>query len=140
MTGLMDPSKDAAAFQTLARDFLIQLKEYNSDQWTESSLSLQLEMQNKEAERMQVGARGAAARVGWDWVSRVGRGRGARGAGAGSVVGICWSLPDCLCCRVGDFAWTTSVASRGLTSALQPPCPAVYITTGSKGELPLSAQ
>ena len=90
----MDPSKDAAAFQTLARDFLIQLKEYNSDQWTESSLSLQLEMQNKEAERMQVGARGAAARVWWDWVARVGRGRGARGAGAGSVVGICWPRAD----------------------------------------------
>jgi hypothetical protein len=55
VTGLMDPTKDAAAFQTLARDFLIQLKEYNSDQWTESSLSLQLEMQSKEAEKMQVG-------------------------------------------------------------------------------------
>ena len=52
--GLLDPSKDTAAFQTLARDFLIQLKEFNSDQWTESSLSLQLEMQHKEAEKMQV--------------------------------------------------------------------------------------
>ena len=52
--GLLDPSKDTAAFQTLARDFLIQLKEFNSDQWTESSLSLQLEMQHKEAEKIQV--------------------------------------------------------------------------------------
>jgi hypothetical protein len=55
VTGLMDPHKDAAAFQTLARDFLIQLKEFNSDQWTECSLSLQLEQQHKEAERVQVG-------------------------------------------------------------------------------------
>ncbi len=54
VTGLLDPSKDAAAFQTLARDFLIQLKEFNSDQWTECSLSLQLEQQHKEAERVQV--------------------------------------------------------------------------------------
>uniref|UniRef100_A0A7S0M413 Exportin-1 n=1 Tax=Cryptomonas curvata TaxID=233186 RepID=A0A7S0M413_9CRYP len=53
VTGLLDPSKDAAAFQTLARDFLIQLKEFNSDQWTECSLSLQLEQQHKEAERVQ---------------------------------------------------------------------------------------
>ncbi len=54
VTGLMDPNQDAAAFQTLARDFLIQLKEFNSDQWTECSLSLQLEQQHKEAERVQV--------------------------------------------------------------------------------------
>ncbi len=79
MTGLMDPSKDAAAFQTLARDFLIQLKEFNSDQWTESSLSLQLEMQHKEAEKMQVprgrSGRGTRRGVGGKGKGVCGRGR-----------------------------------------------------------------
>jgi len=54
VTALFDPSKgDVLAFQTVVRDFLVQIKEYNCDQWTESTLSLQLEAQQKEAERKQ---------------------------------------------------------------------------------------
>mmetsp|Transcript_2101 Transcript_2101/g.4795 ORF Transcript_2101/g.4795 Transcript_2101/m.4795 type:complete len:1086 (-) Transcript_2101:355-3612(-) len=54
VTSLFDPSKgDVLAFQTVVRDFLVQIKEYNCDQWTESSLSLQLEAQQKEQERKQ---------------------------------------------------------------------------------------
>ena len=45
---------DKAAFQTLMRDFLVSLREYNCDQWTQSSLALQLEAQQKESERKQV--------------------------------------------------------------------------------------
>mmetsp|Transcript_15108 Transcript_15108/g.50989 ORF Transcript_15108/g.50989 Transcript_15108/m.50989 type:complete len:1084 (-) Transcript_15108:130-3381(-) len=51
---LFGPEKDIAAFQTLVRDFLIQIKEYSSDQWTDSSLALQLEQEQKEAERKRV--------------------------------------------------------------------------------------
>ena len=36
------------------RDFLVSLREFNCDQWTQSSLALQLEAQQKEAERQQV--------------------------------------------------------------------------------------
>ena len=45
---------DKAAFQTLMRDFLVSLREYNCDQWTQSSLALQLEAQQKETQRQQV--------------------------------------------------------------------------------------
>jgi hypothetical protein len=45
---------DKAAFQTLMRDFLVSLREYNCDQWTQSSLALQLEAQQKETLRQQV--------------------------------------------------------------------------------------
>jgi len=45
---------DKAAFATLMRDFLVSLREYNCDQWTQSSLSLQLEAQHKEAARKEV--------------------------------------------------------------------------------------
>ena len=36
------------------RDFLVSLREFNCDQWTQSSLAIQLEAQQKEAERQQV--------------------------------------------------------------------------------------
>ena len=45
---------DKAAFATLMRDFLVSLREYNCDQWTQASLSLQLEAQQKEATRKEV--------------------------------------------------------------------------------------
>lgn len=53
VTALFDPAKDKAAFQTLMRDFLVSLREYNCDQWTQSSLALQLETQQKEAARKE---------------------------------------------------------------------------------------
>jgi hypothetical protein len=40
-------------FQTLVRDFLVQVKEFNCDQWTESSFSLQLEQQQKDAAKRE---------------------------------------------------------------------------------------
>jgi len=55
VAALFDPAtgKDKAAFQTLMRDFLVSLREYNCDQWTQSSLALQLEAQQKETQRQQ---------------------------------------------------------------------------------------
>ena len=47
---------DKAAFQTLMRDFLVSLREFNCDQWTQSTLAIQLENQQKEAERQQAEA------------------------------------------------------------------------------------
>ena len=44
-------SSDVTAFQTLVRDFLVQIKEFSCDQWTESSFSLQLEQQQKDADK-----------------------------------------------------------------------------------------
>jgi len=56
VAALFDPTKDKAAFATLVRDFLVSLREYNCDQWTQSSLALQLEAQQKEVERQQAEA------------------------------------------------------------------------------------
>ncbi|KAJ1472727.1 hypothetical protein T484DRAFT_1839146, partial [Baffinella frigidus] len=40
--------------QTLVRDFLVQIKEFNCDQWSESTFSLQLENQAKETSKKAV--------------------------------------------------------------------------------------
>mmetsp|Transcript_33911 Transcript_33911/g.66171 ORF Transcript_33911/g.66171 Transcript_33911/m.66171 type:complete len:1090 (+) Transcript_33911:310-3579(+) len=54
VASIFDPAKvasDVTAFQTLVRDFLVQIKEFNCDQWTESSFTLQLEQQAKDADK-----------------------------------------------------------------------------------------
>ena len=51
VAALFDTTKDKAAFQTLMRDFLVMLREFNCDQWTQASLALQLEAQEKEARK-----------------------------------------------------------------------------------------
>jgi len=53
VTALFSPANDKVAFATLMRDFLVSLREYNCDQWTQASLSLQLEAQQKEAARKE---------------------------------------------------------------------------------------
>lgn len=49
----MQATADVTAFQTLVRDFLVQIKEFNCDQWTDSTFSLQIEQQQKDAEKRE---------------------------------------------------------------------------------------
>jgi len=81
------------------RDFLVSLREYNCDQWTQSSLAIQLEAQQKEAERKQV------------WFSGVGKGRRGRESTDGErevqYVEVCRGL--------GEVSRGLGEVSRGLS-------------------------
>ena len=88
------------------RDFLVSLREYNCDQWTQSSLAIQLEAQQKEAERKQV------------WFSGVGKGRRGRESTDGErevqYVEVCRGLGE-VSRGLGEVSRGLGEVSRGLS-------------------------
>jgi exportin-1 len=54
VTALFDPTRDVLTFQTLVRDFLVQIKEFNCDQWSESTFTQQLAAEQKDEVKKEV--------------------------------------------------------------------------------------
>jgi hypothetical protein len=113
------------------RDFLVSLREYNCDQWTQSSLAIQLEAQQKEAERKQV------------WFSGVGKGRRGRESTDGErevqYVEVCRGLGE-VCRGLGEVSRGLWRSRRGSSRTVEVSARSVEVSARSRRGLSRSLE